>query len=64
MDEEAVEELLGLIAHHLETISLALIVLVLEKAGAEKTDWFNELMSKIANNTEGSWKRSTEEEKS
>lgn len=62
MDEEAVEELLGLIAHYLETISCALIVLVLEKGGAQDTDWFNELMQKLADNTCGFWKRSTEEE--
>ena len=60
MDEEA-KELLGLIEHHLETISCALIVLVLEKGGGQDTEWFSNLMSKLADNTDGFWKQATEE---
>lgn len=61
MDEEA-KELLVRVEHHLETISCALVALVLEKTDSQNTDWFSDLMQKLANNTAGFWEPKEEKE--
>lgn len=64
MDEE-LKELLGLVEHHLAIISYALTILVLEKADGQNTDWFNELMHKLAEPSGATFKERapSEEEK-